>query len=277
MRDAGSQPAADVEPERSPRTSAAHHDSVAFALATLAPTAVPARGQAQTEGGAHTASSRSSGERLINLRSLKFTIDAERNDAVLEPRDWGTTRSAYFNPEEFTYAVNDKTGAVDVDATLTLQLRWAVSKPSQTNIAGPWDRAVTRDTWRQIVADLTPNEFGYAPRKTYWAEDLVIQHELFHVADIAENARLFYPRSGRILTETTIVSMGRHERGIINTALKRLCIDLGDLDGRREAEAETLAYKAGKPFYVARVAAIEAQAASSGWGILPFAGRGRSD
>lgn len=77
-------------------------------------------------------------------------------------------------------------GVVKVDFTLDIQCPWGTSSGGKTDVASGADPVVTKDNYKAIVSDLTPElkeKSWRAPRSKYWSEAICKRHEKFHSTD----------------------------------------------------------------------------------------------
>ncbi|HYO50348.1 MAG TPA: hypothetical protein VEW94_10900, partial [Chloroflexia bacterium] len=131
----------------------------------------------------------------------------------------------------------------------------------------------TANSWDKIVQDLTPKDGGRPARTTYWAKDITMKHEKFHVDEYIERAKVMLP-IGQMLLNThdidvpwwldrsdkaRIDSEGRAQIEVIRKFLEM------NVRVYYEAGGEDRAYGDGIGDYIALVDSIKARAASEKW------------
>ena len=73
-----------------------------------------------------------------------------------------------------------------VTATVSNPITFNVASGGNTNIASENDAAITHANFASVASDLTPNMGdlgGRPPRTKFWARDLTVVHEQFHVSE----------------------------------------------------------------------------------------------
>jgi hypothetical protein len=114
----------------------------------------------------------------------------------------GTVTNAFANPdtspspksfgsESFKAGFKNATyttaeGKVSVSFTLDVNCPWGTNGGAKTDVPSATDGAVTKDSYKQIVSDLTPvlkEKSWRAPRSKYWSETICKRHERFHSTD----------------------------------------------------------------------------------------------
>lgn len=96
-----------------------------------------------------------------------------------------------FGSESFAAGFKNATftsdgGNVKVNFTLDIKCPWGTNGGTKTDVASAADPVVTKDTYKQIVSDLTPvlkEKSWRAPRSKYWSEKICKRHERFHSTD----------------------------------------------------------------------------------------------
>lgn len=83
-------------------------------------------------------------------------------------------------------AFTTEAGVVKVNFTLDIKCPWGTNGGGKTDIPSGTASAVTKDTYKKIVRDLTPvlkEKSWRAPRSTYWSDTICKRHEKFHSTD----------------------------------------------------------------------------------------------
>jgi hypothetical protein len=179
---------------------------------------------------------------------------------------------------------------VDVNARIFLDIGWGVHSLGRTHIAGETDPAVKKESYSDIVSDLTPDGTGRPKRSKYWCQDLTERHEQFHATDDIGRATLYKPTAEAWLSSQTVTppkkpssvmdyiwaatpmgAMGgiidelvfsAKIRSLLNTVSDNVKADGWAWCG---AGGEDRAYADGKGSYQGRVDAISKRATSEGW------------
>lgn len=176
---------------------------------------------------------------------------------------FGATKWSKFNLTGIT--VTRASGAFTVKATLDNPITFNVASGGRTNIASANDPALKADNYATAVSDLTPDMSdlkGRPPRTTFWAQDLTVIHEQFHVGE-----RKKFAKEGLATAQTWLNTQSAASAAEVNTLL-------GQVPGKVVAasqaamtfpEKEERAYTAGAPAYQARADAIKAKGDASGY------------
>lgn len=124
----------------------------------------------------------------------------------------------------------------------------------QTDIDGPADADIKKSNFPQVVADLTPGSDGRPPRNQFWARDLTIAHEQFHVVDGQGMCRQAVASEQQQLNQQQAASMDD-----VQALLKPIPMRIVKARGAGMANGgEDRAYAAGKAAYQSRADAIRA-------------------
>jgi hypothetical protein len=179
---------------------------------------------------------------------------------------------------------------VDVSARIFLDIGWGVHSLGRTHIAGENDPAVKKETYSDVVSDLTPDGSGRPKRSKYWCQDLTERHEQFHATDDIGRAQLYRPTAEAWLSSQTVTPPKKPSsvmdylwaatpmgamgglidelvfsatiKGMLNTVSDNVKADGWAWYG---AGGENRAYADGKSSYQGRVDAISKRATTEGW------------
>jgi hypothetical protein len=104
-------------------------------------------------------------------------------DTSPSPKSFG---SESFKPgfKNATFAAAD--GKVTVNFTLDINCPYGTNGGTKKDVPSATDAVVTKDSYKQIVSDLTPaldEKSWRAPRSQYWSETICKRHERFHSTD----------------------------------------------------------------------------------------------
>ena len=157
----------------------------------------------------------------------------------------------------------------------------------RTNVADASDAIVTKATYQDIVADLSPTRKGtfpvacgadkfkdkvttYSKRDTYWNQQLVIDHEAFHRKNWVEMYRTeLATAESDIWAHTLPASEAANAAAAVakaNSALTKYMTDAyGRLCKAYGPKKESRAYDNGAPAYQKLVDAINARAKKEKW------------
>lgn len=127
----------------------------------------------------------------------------------------------------------------------------------QVDISSPEDPDISAANYDQVVADLTPDtsvEGGTPPRSQFWARDLTIEHEQYHVNDYRRLGQEAIRVTNRWLSGQT-ASSTREVEDLLPLAMDEF-IDHVER-GMVKPASEIRAYSAGVARYQARVEAID--------------------
>jgi hypothetical protein len=155
----------------------------------------------------------------------------------------------------------------DVRARIACRYTWDTNAQGHKNISGPRDSDVTADSWSQIVYDLTPPATTPArpPRVEYWAQDMTIKHEKFHIQDWVGSFRTYRPTAEAWLN-TQSASSVQEARNKTNDAISLMTTNVNNYMGSGDSSpAEARAYTDGVSSYQERADAVEARANKEGW------------
>ncbi len=226
-----------------------------------------------------------------------------RGDAVNSSLSFGSSVSGGHTPPPNSFGEEVPTVSVDhisctragglalVRARIFVACRWGVQSLGNTNVSGGSDPAVTSNTWKKIVADLTPDARGEPWRKAYWARDITARHEQFHANDDIGRAQRYVPTAQTWLNRQTIsvptmaeatrtfapfttLTVGRPIRGAtppsVDAEVRRLLDTVrenveSDINTHYQSRGEDRAYADGRSLYNQRVADVRARATKEGW------------
>jgi len=171
---------------------------------------------------------------------------------------------------------------------LTVRIASAVQPENfRININTAADPAVTRDNFRKIIRDLSPNVEGddthhcggvdfaehithYSHRHDFWKHQLTVEHEAFHRNDWNNMYRTELSQAQsqvwKFALPVASASTPQAAIGQATQALRSYFTDAYTRTCRRYAPAqETRAYSAGASAYQNLVDAIQTRATSEGW------------
>jgi hypothetical protein len=147
-------------------------------------------------------------------------------------------------------------GRFDVTATVSSPIHWNTASGGRTNIASETDAAITHANYPTVASDLTPNMGdlgGRSPRTQFWASDLTVIHEQFHVTELQTFGAAAVPvaqtwLNGQVAGSVTDVQnlLAQVPGRVITQVQANMALP----------GAEQRAYGAGAPAYQARATAI---------------------
>jgi len=152
-----------------------------------------------------------------------------------------------------------------VDATVDQEIRFrvcdGVGPQGQVDITSENDANITKENYWEVAQDLTPDSTGVPPRKLFYANDLSLRHERFHVSEWVKVAEESMPDvQKRLSGKTTSRAFG------VNFLLVDLSKQFNDVVNVKVAPlAEVHEYGDGKPSYLARSKAIIAKGDAGGY------------
>jgi hypothetical protein len=163
---------------------------------------------------------------------------------------------------------------VNVRATFNTECKWIVGAPGgQQSVSSANDDIVTANSWDKIVQDLTPKDGGRPARTSYWAKDITMKHEKFHVDEYIERAKVMLP-IGQMLLNIHDINvpwwLDRSDKARIDSEVRaqieviRKFLEM-NVRVYYEAGGEDRAYGDGIGDYIALVDSIKARAASEKW------------
>jgi hypothetical protein len=142
-----------------------------------------------------------------------------------------------------------------VTATVSNPIRFNVASGGNTDIPSENAAAITHANFATVASDLTPNmasDGGRPPRTQFWAQDLTITHEQFHVTE-----RKGFATTAVTSAQTWLSGQSANNVADVQTLLTQVP---AKLQASSEASAnpgkEARPYSAGAPAYLARANAI---------------------
>jgi hypothetical protein len=165
-------------------------------------------------------------------------------------------------------------GKVNVKATFNTECKWIVGAPGgQQSVSSAHDEVVTANSWDKIVQDLKPKNGGKPDRTSYWAKDITMKHEKFHVDEYIERAKVMLP-IGQMLLNAQNIDVpwwpDRSDKARIDSEVRaqieviRKFLEM-NVRVYYEAGGEDRAYGDGIGDYIALIDSIKARAASEKW------------
>ncbi|HEX8621842.1 MAG TPA: hypothetical protein VF718_07700 [Allosphingosinicella sp.] len=150
-------------------------------------------------------------------------------------------------------------GRFDVTATVSNPITFNVAGGGKTNIGSETDAAITHANFATVASDLTPNMGdlgGRPPRTQFWASDLTVIHEQFHVGE-----RQTFGAAGVVSAQTWLNGQTAGSVADVNALLAQVP---GRVIAHSQANMtmpgkEQRAYGAGAPAYLARANAVTAR------------------
>jgi len=207
--------------------------------------------------------------------SLNYVPTVKRGGVPLSGTQFGKTRSSasvtnvVVSPSIGTLF---NSGVYTVTGDLELKIKWQVISGTgprgQVNIQNQNDPDLKACNYQLAAKDLTPNmarQNGRPPRNNFWAEDLTIQHELFHAVN--QRQIEYGPKRVTAIQDDLDKQKPTSAAEIISTLLPA-----AEREGQRvfnslnRATREHEAYGDGAPLYLARSTAIKAKGDTGGYG-----------
>ncbi|GAB4190274.1 MAG: hypothetical protein OHK0022_02860 [Roseiflexaceae bacterium] len=192
--------------------------------------------------------------------TLAYNTTATRSGTV---SPFGSTRWSTFNMTGIT--VTRASGVFTVQATVDNPITYNVNGGSKTSIASENDPALTAANYATAASDLTPNMGnlnGRPPRTQFWAEDLTLRHELFHVGE-----RQQFGRQGVSTAQTwlnTQTAAAPPDVAALLAQVPQRVIAESQANMPYPAKEER-AYGDGAPLYQARADAIKTKGDGGGY------------
>ena len=151
-----------------------------------------------------------------------------------------------------------------VTATVSNPIRFNVTSGGRTDIASENSAAITHTNFARVARDLTPNmhsDGGRPPRRRFWAQDLTIVHEQFHV-----NERKGFAAAAVITAQAWLQRQTANSVAGVRALLRRVPARLvASSDRSANPGKEARAYGAGAPAYRARADAIKTKGRVGGY------------
>jgi hypothetical protein len=168
---------------------------------------------------------------------------------------FGATSWATFNMTGQTVASNPS--GFNVSATVENPITFNVASGGRTDITSDSDPDLTSTNYRSAASDLTPNMSdlkGRPPRNSFWASDLTITHEQFHVSERQTHGREGVTNAQTWLNAQTAGSAADVQNLLTQVPGKVIATSQAamTMPGKEER-----AYSAGAPLYSGRAVAIK--------------------
>lgn len=159
-----------------------------------------------------------------------------------------------------------------VSGAMNHVINWGVRRgtgpQNQVDITSHDDPDITADNYRKVADDLQPGKGNQPPRRNFFASDLTMRHELFHVMHHIHFYRIELEAGVRWLNRhqaTTEQQVNRLVERMMTTVDRHARFRTGsDTDTGQSAE-ENAAYDAGAPAYQARADAIRRKGRAGGY------------
>jgi hypothetical protein len=180
-----------------------------------------------------------------------------------------------------SWTIDTAKKVVDVNTRMFLDIGWGVHSLGRKDVSSENDAAVKKETYSDIVSDLTPDGSGRPTRDKYWCQDLTERHEQFHASDDIQRAQLYTPTAEAWLSTQTLTppktrsglfgkirqffdewGFSRKVKALLETARGNVEADGWAWYG---AGGENRAYADGKSSYQARADAVSKRATDEGW------------
>jgi hypothetical protein len=150
-------------------------------------------------------------------------------------------------------------GRFDVTATVSNPITFNVASGGRTNIASATDPAITHANFPTVASDLTPNMGdlgGRPPRTLFWASDLTVVHERFHVTE-----RRRFGAAGVTVAQTWLNGQTAGSVADVNALLAQVPskVIAHSQANMTMPGKEQRAYGAGAAAYLARANAVTAR------------------
>jgi hypothetical protein len=140
-----------------------------------------------------------------------------------------------------------------IDEYIGYQVCSGLGPQLQSDVASDSDPVITGQNFLAVAADLTPDANGMPPRTQYWASDLTLRHELFHVNEWVK----FAQSAGIEAAELFLGLQFASSLSDVGTLLARVPpVFMTAVQTRMAPFAEARAYADGAPLYRARADAI---------------------
>jgi hypothetical protein len=160
----------------------------------------------------------------------------------------------------------------DIFMTIEIGYHWDINGRGRKNISSAYDSFVTAETWSKIVDDLMPKGTPpVPPSEEYWCQELVEQHEQFHVNDLTESFARHIEEHKRWLLRQEISNEATVRTRCTEMVLRfkeRVESELGR-PGVLSSPCETRAYNAMEPEYYVLAEAVKDRAKKEGWSRPP--------
>jgi hypothetical protein len=151
---------------------------------------------------------------------------------------------------------------LEVKSTMFLDIEWNTHNLGRKDVPGPKSAVVTKDTYSDVVSDLTPDATGRPKRTNYWAADLTSKHEQFHASDDIAQARLYLQTLKAWMNTQNVAADNASVTALVEQARGKIEADGWD---HYNNGGEDRAYGDGKASYQDRVDKISARATKEGW------------
>jgi hypothetical protein len=208
-------------------------------------------------------------DRISSSLTAKSTVSF--GGVHIEPGAFGYAQPA-FSFENINWKAEG--GKVNVKATFNTECKWIVGAPGgQQSVSSATDDIVTANSWDKIVQDLTPKDGGRPARTSYWAKDITMKHEKFHVDEYIERAKVMLPIGQMLLNIHDIGVpwwLDRSDKARIDSEVRaqiEVIRQFLEMNVRvyYEAGGEDRAYGGGIGDYSALVESIKARATAEKW------------
>ena len=194
--------------------------------------------------------------------TFAYTPTVTPGGATLSATDFGATQGSlkHFSNVSITAGAGTFTVTADLKQTVVWDTRATKGPSNQVDIASETDAALTSVNYPQAVKDLTPDVTdlkGRPPRSKFWAKDLTVVHEKYHVKDFVDIAK-----TGATGAQTWLASQNAAKKedvpALLDTAWKEKIFKVWDKFTDPPA-VEERAYDDGVASYKARADAIKAK------------------
>lgn len=126
--------------------------------------------------------------------SFAYTATTTQGGVTLGASEFGQTTGSlkHFSNVSITPGTGKFTVTADLKQTVNWDTRATVGPNNQVDIADDSDPDLTNTNYPTAVTDLTPDVSdlkGRPPRTKFWAKDLTVKHEKYHVKDFVDIAK----------------------------------------------------------------------------------------
>jgi len=167
--------------------------------------------------------------------------------------------------------VGNDPAAFNVSATVENPIKFNIASGGRTDITSDGDPHLTSANYASAARDLTPNMSdmkGRPPRRNFWASDLTVAHEQFHVAERKIHGAEGVTDAQTWLNAQTASSVADVQNLLAHVPAKVVATSKAamTMPGKEER-----AYTAGAPLYTARAAAIKTKGDAGSYPAPPAA------
>ena len=196
---------------------------------------------------------------------LEWTISSsypvQKTSLDLAADEFGKARVTIIGADIQVGSSLTSTGSLPVLVHIDQEIRWDarsdIGPTGQLDIENEDDRDITANNYTKVIEDLTPDGAGIPLRENFWAEDITIQHELFHVEQF-KSVIVTGLNNIRTNLQNTSASNSQQIYGLIGQAVRTHLIgEFENLINSPQFEGD--AYLDGKDEYEDRVQKINAK------------------